>query len=63
MSFNNPYLELWSLGWRLKCSESEVIRSVISATWTSGEPVSLLFDWYFFITSFFFSNVNGIGAI
>src|SRR5579864_8158612 len=40
-SLSRPRRDAWSLGWSRRCSVSDVMRSLSTATWTSVEPVSV----------------------
>src|SRR3954466_11130035 len=60
---SSPRREWKSLVWVLKCSVRPLMRSVRSATCTSGEPVSLPERWYCFTTCAFCGTCNAIASL
>src|ERR1700742_1661595 len=58
---SRPRREWKSFSWLCRCSVRFLIRSLKMATWTSGEPVSLLPLAYSLMTSDFRSEVIDIG--
>src|SRR6267142_2126163 len=62
ISISSPRREWWSFAWALKCSVSPLIRSVRSAIWTSGDPVSPSCVLNCSIKLFLRSTASGIGA-
>src|SRR5258706_5925188 len=57
---SKPRREWKSFTWVLKCSVSPLMRSVRSATCTSGEPVSLPERWYCLTTCVFCATCRAI---